>query len=49
MTQRCTQVDQDGEKRWSGQEDEGEEKQRSSDKGEPKEMQSRGHQDEAVH
>ena len=31
MTQRCTQVDKDGGKRWSSEGDEAEEKQWSSD------------------
>ena len=49
VTQRCTQVDEEGGMRWSSQGHEAEEKQRSSDEEEPEEMQSRGDQDQAVH
>ena len=49
VTQRCTQVDEDGGMRWSSQGVEAEEKQRSSEEEEVKEMQSRGDEEEAVH
>ena len=49
VTQRCTQVDEDGPMRCSSQGNGVQEKQQSSDAEEHQEMQSRVDQDEAVH